>query len=64
MKYLIFSLTIFGLLVRLVKFTGLNMDGRRITRFGYGYITGQLIIILLLALLAYLAGRKIFRSES
>ena len=65
MRYIVFIISTLFLLGIIVNLLGLNIGStyQRITNYGFGYITGNIILLLIFASLVFYSARIIFIKD-
>jgi hypothetical protein len=63
MKYL-FVISIVLSIAMLVNLINIFFDHDHFSRFGYGYLTGKVILLIIFAVAALLTGKKTFNSPN
>jgi len=64
MKKIIFGITCIISVILLIKILRiLFQDFSRLTEYGFGYLTGMIILFLILSFCSILIGRKIFKKN-
>ncbi|WP_311951454.1 hypothetical protein [Mucilaginibacter terrae] len=64
MKYLVFTVSCLIVAAMVLKLTSLPVDLSRTTNFGYGYLTGIVLLIIIFSLTAFFSGKKIYKRLS
>ncbi|GAB2700132.1 hypothetical protein GCM10027037_26080 [Mucilaginibacter koreensis] len=62
MKYFIFVLSVLLIIGIVINLITLQLDYSKLSRFGYGYMTGEILLLVLLSLAVFFSGKKILKS--
>ncbi|MBS1527520.1 MAG: hypothetical protein JST19_17870 [Bacteroidetes bacterium] len=63
MKYFVFILSLILFIAAIINLVNIDLGGHHLSRFGYGYITGKIVLILILVIIMFLSGRSILRKN-
>ncbi|HVS94043.1 MAG TPA: hypothetical protein VHE59_18535 [Mucilaginibacter sp.] len=63
MKYFVFFLSLVLFIATAISLINIDLQGGSLSRFGYGYITGKVLLLLVFLALMFFSGRSIYRKN-
>ncbi|MET3980400.1 hypothetical protein ABIB62_003001 [Mucilaginibacter sp. UYP25] len=65
MRYFVFILSIIFIISIVINVLGLDIEStfKRITNYGFGYITGNILLLVAFLFIAFLSGRAIVKKD-